>query len=782
MALTKVKINLGTQGNLSGSRSIVQSTKSLVSSSAQISTDISGSFTAPSSSFSSRISTMEGSGTAQGIGTSDSPTFNDVTVTGTLTAQEIHTEFESASVLFSSGSTIFGDTSDDIHRMTGSLNVSGAINLNDGNLIVTDKVGIGTNNPSYKLDVHENAETNVVRFFNDGGDQNRDVMILQGGSDSGPGNTRFITFNDGNGDAFGFIQGPADSATSGISFNTTADTSLLTLKGSSVGIGTNSPSSTKFHVNGASGTDTGIRVTGGGYFASAIRYEDSDNSGAYFDIGTVSTSGAGNGRLEIRNQSGTPLVDIDNSGNVGLNGISNMTDFNASADDLVIGSTSGAHGMTIVTAVGSTGYLFFADGTSGDSQYEGGLQYDHSTDEFGIYSAGVVRMRINSRGNVGIGVVPGETNTSHDCLQIGGNASILSYGTQGSSGEMDINHNVLYNQAGNNVYISTDEATRYRQSSGRHEWYVAASGTAGNTISFTEAMRILNDGRVSIKASSLPQDFGSERGHLLISSVDNAGANNYGVLLLQGHSVANDVATGGIYFYDHNNNTATIQAQRDDSTSKGYMLFYTNDGGGVTQRVKIGSSGETVFGTTSDNNNLRMHGNLRMNAANSVSFQNASADETVSLWNGGGSQRTILYANGGLRLTETTNSATSGKGRGQIQATGNTALSASTSWTSVRTLMGDYQSGILIFHVQDTGNAANTRCQIYAFNADYYERTVNSIDNVPGVTAPGGIEVRIVRDDNDTTSDGGGPYTIQCRPANGTSSLGVRLLILSAGA
>ena len=43
----------------------------------------------------------------------------------------IHTEFESASVLFSSGSTIFGDTSDDIHRMTGSLNVSGAVNLND---------------------------------------------------------------------------------------------------------------------------------------------------------------------------------------------------------------------------------------------------------------------------------------------------------------------------------------------------------------------------------------------------------------------------------------------------------------------------------------------------------------------------------------------------------------------------------------------------------------------------------------------------------------------------
>ena len=46
---------------------------------------------------------------------------NNVTVQGTLTAQEIHTEFTSASIMFESGSTIFGDTTDDIHQMTGSV-------------------------------------------------------------------------------------------------------------------------------------------------------------------------------------------------------------------------------------------------------------------------------------------------------------------------------------------------------------------------------------------------------------------------------------------------------------------------------------------------------------------------------------------------------------------------------------------------------------------------------------------------------------------------------------
>ena len=50
---------------------------------------------------------------------------NDVTIAGTLTAQEFHTEFTSASILFSSGSTLFGDSSDDVHEFRGNL-ISGS--------------------------------------------------------------------------------------------------------------------------------------------------------------------------------------------------------------------------------------------------------------------------------------------------------------------------------------------------------------------------------------------------------------------------------------------------------------------------------------------------------------------------------------------------------------------------------------------------------------------------------------------------------------------------------
>jgi len=59
------------------------------------------------------------------LNTTDTLT-GDLTVTGTITAQEFHTEFISASIIFTSGSTQFGNSSDDIHTFSGSINVKDA--------------------------------------------------------------------------------------------------------------------------------------------------------------------------------------------------------------------------------------------------------------------------------------------------------------------------------------------------------------------------------------------------------------------------------------------------------------------------------------------------------------------------------------------------------------------------------------------------------------------------------------------------------------------------------
>ena len=54
----------------------------------------------------------------------------DTTINGTLTADEFHTTFTAASVLFDSGSTKFGDTLDDTHQFTGSADITGSFKLN----------------------------------------------------------------------------------------------------------------------------------------------------------------------------------------------------------------------------------------------------------------------------------------------------------------------------------------------------------------------------------------------------------------------------------------------------------------------------------------------------------------------------------------------------------------------------------------------------------------------------------------------------------------------------
>ena len=57
----------------------------------------------------------------------------NITTSGSVTAQEFHTEVVSSSVIYESGSTKFGDTIDDKHDITGSLYVSGNITF-DTNL------------------------------------------------------------------------------------------------------------------------------------------------------------------------------------------------------------------------------------------------------------------------------------------------------------------------------------------------------------------------------------------------------------------------------------------------------------------------------------------------------------------------------------------------------------------------------------------------------------------------------------------------------------------------
>ena len=65
------------------------------------------------------------------IVSSDFTGSNNLTILGKLTAETIAAEVSESMTLFSSGSTIFGDTIDDTHQITGSVLISGSLTFNN---------------------------------------------------------------------------------------------------------------------------------------------------------------------------------------------------------------------------------------------------------------------------------------------------------------------------------------------------------------------------------------------------------------------------------------------------------------------------------------------------------------------------------------------------------------------------------------------------------------------------------------------------------------------------
>jgi hypothetical protein len=97
-----------------------------------------------------------------------------------------------------------------------------------------------------------------------------------------------------------------------------------------------------------------------------------------------------------------------------------------------------------------------------------------------------------SSGNVGVGVTPSAWNSSYKALQIGTVGGLSSV-----TNSMLVSAN-YYRSASADVYIANGFATLYQQTAGAHQWYNAPSGTAGNNITFTQAMTLDASGRLLV--------------------------------------------------------------------------------------------------------------------------------------------------------------------------------------------------------------------------------------------------------------------------------------------
>jgi hypothetical protein len=77
---------------------------------------------------------------------------NDLTILGAVNARQFNISVISSSVLFESGSSKFGNTSDDIHSFTGSVQISGSQTIT-GSVTATSFVGDGSGLTGLSIDL-----------------------------------------------------------------------------------------------------------------------------------------------------------------------------------------------------------------------------------------------------------------------------------------------------------------------------------------------------------------------------------------------------------------------------------------------------------------------------------------------------------------------------------------------------------------------------------------------------------------------------------------------------
>ena len=113
---------------------------------------------------------------------------------------------------------------------------------------------------------------------------------------------------------------------------------------------------------------------------------------------------------QITTATGTGLspenrMTLDASGNLGI-GASSPSSYPVAPNLVVDAGTNG--GITIKTGSSNYGGLYFADGTTGNEQYRGSIQYSHDyagvTDSLQFSTSGLERMRIDSSGNLLVGL------------------------------------------------------------------------------------------------------------------------------------------------------------------------------------------------------------------------------------------------------------------------------------------------------------------------------------------------------------------------------------------
>jgi|688.fasta_scaffold29121_10 hypothetical protein len=343
--------------------------------------------------------------------------------------------------------------------------------------------------------------------------------------------------------------------------------------------------------------------TGQGY----LRFYDSGGAKGY--LGYAGTAS----RMDL--QTGTGInFNLNATGGIAIFSVSNSEQMRLTSTGLGIGTSSPAYKLDMtVTAANNAGMRLYnstsgtgngcgisfsvANGFSSTNQHAAIQALSESSGNtstsLAFYTSGgsntgnaTERARIDSSGNLGLGITPSAWKSGARAFQLGttGYASL----NEQANGSTSLNFNCYESAANTWTYYVTGVApTRYTQLSGVHSWFTAAAGTAGNTISFTQAMTLNASGQLTVGNTSTAFDstayaiVGSGTGDSSLAIYTSNATAGY-LQFADGTSGAEEYR--GFIKYDHSTNA---------------MSFSTNSTARSEAEMTIDSSGNVGIGTTS---------------------------------------------------------------------------------------------------------------------------------------------------------------------------------------
>jgi hypothetical protein len=249
-------------------------------------------------------------------------------------------------------------------------------------------------------------------------------------------------------------------------------------------------------------------------------------------------------------------------------------------------------------------------------------------------------MTLDASGNLGLGVTPSAWASTFKVLQIGTTSLYRNLTTDTFLGSN------FYFDGSNNRYIQTSSASAYGQVGDSHQWFTAASGTAGDIVSFLERMRIDSSGQVGIGTSSPDANL----------TVNGAASFAAGTALLPSIARAGDLNTG--FWFPAADTIAASTAG--------------------LERMRVDANGNVLVGTTSAALGAAGRGNIEISGSSTSLLGLKGGSNQVYLFNDG----TDLFVANGAASGNIVFQPASTVERMRINSSGNVVIGTTTALVS----------------------------------------------------------------------------------------------------